>query len=98
LNMLNDDTSAFVKYQGRMVNLAPLLGQGYYNWLPTIILIISFLVFMNIHGKIMRFFVKDTYNYEPIHPANTVCEEGRNFINQGTEWSHSQCSSCPRGT
>ncbi|KAI8809742.1 LMBR1-like membrane protein-domain-containing protein [Cladochytrium replicatum] len=83
LNMVNDEEdSVFVKYQGKNVNLAPLLGEGYNRWLPMMIAIIAGVTLVNLHGKIMRLFKIKNYFYETIASNDADTEEGRTIIEQ----------------
>ncbi|KAJ3037907.1 LMBR1 domain-containing protein 2 [Rhizophlyctis rosea] len=83
LNMVRDkDNSVFVRYQGQAVNLTALLGEGYNNWLPLLVLIISVITFLNLHGRIMRLLKLKSYFYEQINPNDVDVSEGRGIIEQ----------------
>ncbi|KAJ1537048.1 LMBR1 domain-containing protein 2 [Nowakowskiella sp. JEL0078] len=83
LNMVGDDeNSIFAKYQGKNVNLAPLLGQNYNKWLPMVILVFCIVTLLNIHGRIMRLFKLKNYFYESISANDADTEDGRQIIDQ----------------
>ncbi|KAJ1547642.1 hypothetical protein HK096_001698 [Nowakowskiella sp. JEL0078] len=79
----DDENSIFAKYQGKNVNLAPLLGQNYNKWLPMVILVFCIITLLNIHGRIMRLFKLKNYFYESISENNSETEDGRQIIDQG---------------
>ncbi|KAJ3093164.1 LMBR1 domain-containing protein 2 [Quaeritorhiza haematococci] len=83
LNMVADhDNSVFIVYQGGVVNLAPLLGANYNNWVPMIILVFCFVTLFNLHGKILRLFRVKNYFYEEIARNDADSEEGRQILEQ----------------
>ncbi|TPX61256.1 hypothetical protein SpCBS45565_g07299 [Spizellomyces sp. 'palustris'] len=83
LNMVTDDETMFVTYQGKAVSLTPLLGEGYNKWLPEIVLIFALLTLFNMHGRLLRLFkIKHYSYYEAIAPNDADIEEGRQIIEQ----------------
>ena len=80
LNMVQDDESVFVLYQGKAVSLAPLFGEGYNKWLPQIILVVCIITLLNIHIYILRFLTIKQYSYHDIKPGDPLVEEGRSII------------------
>ncbi|KAJ3224307.1 LMBR1 domain-containing protein 2, partial [Clydaea vesicula] len=81
LNMLNDDqdNSIFAEYIGKSVNMAPLLGTEYNNWMPYLILILSIVTFFNLHGRLLRIFRIKGLFYQP-KATDPECVEGREII------------------
>lgn len=80
----NDYSAApvFIQYFGPAVNLTPLFGAGYNDWVPFLVLIVCVIFILNLHGKLLRLLsVKDYFN-EPIQTSEHV-EEGRQLLEQG---------------
>ncbi|KAI8929153.1 LMBR1-like membrane protein-domain-containing protein [Entophlyctis helioformis] len=72
----------FIQYLGPAVNLTPLFGSGYNDWVAHLILITCVIIILNLHGRILRLFRIDHYFYEP-HKSNGVdTEEGQSIIQQ----------------
>ncbi|KAJ3126929.1 LMBR1 domain-containing protein 2 [Nowakowskiella sp. JEL0407] len=96
LNMVGDDeNSVFAKYQGKNVNLAPLLGEGYNRWLPMVILVYCILTLLNLHGRILRLFKMKNYFYESISSQDEDTEEGRNILDQARKIEERKMSQDP---
>ncbi|KAI8621628.1 LMBR1-like membrane protein-domain-containing protein [Chytriomyces sp. MP71] len=82
LNMVSDDeNSVFVEYQGKAIDLAPLLGEGFNTWVPLLVFIVSTITYLNLFGRIGalcggRSFVKDVEGRD----ADAI--EGRRIIAQ----------------
>lgn len=70
--------TTFIQYLGPAVNLTPLFGSKYNDWVPFLIFVISLIVAFNLHGRIARLFSKGSYFYE----SQAACgnEEGRDLI------------------
>ncbi|KAJ3180571.1 hypothetical protein HDU85_003974 [Gaertneriomyces sp. JEL0708] len=56
LNLVGDDETVFVEYQGHAVQLTPLLGPTYNTWLPLLVLLFAILTLTHLHVKIARQF------------------------------------------
>ncbi|TPX57579.1 hypothetical protein PhCBS80983_g03752 [Powellomyces hirtus] len=83
LNMVQDEKSVFIQYQGKAVSLTPLLGDGYNKWLPEIVLIFATLTLLNLHGRLLRLMQIKHYSYsEAIGPHIAEIDEGRQIIEQ----------------
>ncbi|KAJ3035270.1 LMBR1 domain-containing protein 2, partial [Rhizophlyctis rosea] len=83
LNMTRDDNnSIFVRYQGHAVNLTALLGEGYNTWLPLLVLIISVITLLNLHGRIMRMLKLKVYFDTKANVNDLDISEGRGIIDQ----------------
>ncbi|KAI9339193.1 LMBR1-like membrane protein-domain-containing protein [Zopfochytrium polystomum] len=82
LNMASDDeNSIFVKYQGKFIDLAPLLGERFNTWVPELVLIFSVLNFLNMYERILTWFnVRKFFYDEPAGEADI--EDGRRIIMQ----------------
>ncbi|KAJ8329652.1 hypothetical protein QVD99_003940 [Batrachochytrium dendrobatidis] len=72
----------FIQYFGPAVNLTPLFGAGYNDWVAHLVLITCVVISLNLHGRILRFFRMENYFYETIKPNNTDVEEGQSIISQ----------------
>ncbi|KAJ2995915.1 LMBR1 domain-containing protein 2 [Globomyces sp. JEL0801] len=72
---------AFIQYFGPAVDMAPLLGNGYNDWIAFVVLILCTIIFLNLHGKILRLCSSNNYFYENIgEDKNTT--EGRQQLEQ----------------
>ncbi|KAJ3010590.1 hypothetical protein HKX48_007319 [Thoreauomyces humboldtii] len=81
MNMVENETSVFIQYQGKAVNLTPLLGDGYNKWLPEIVLIFAVITLFNLHGRLLRLFKFKYYSYhEALGTGLTEIDEGRQII------------------
>ncbi|KAL2915717.1 hypothetical protein HK105_204663 [Polyrhizophydium stewartii] len=72
----------FIQYLGPAVNLTPLFGTGYNDWVAHLILIMCTIIVFNLHGRILRFFRLESFFYEPIKPNSADLEEGQSIISQ----------------
>ncbi|KAH9276402.1 hypothetical protein BASA83_001095 [Batrachochytrium salamandrivorans] len=72
----------FIQYFGPAVNLTPLFGAGYNDWVAHLVLIMCVIIVLNLHGKILRFFRMENYFYETIKPNAADLEEGKSIIMQ----------------
>jgi hypothetical protein len=52
----DSNNSVFIQFFGQSVDLTPLLGQRYNDWIPLLILIFGVIFLFNIHGRILRLF------------------------------------------
>ncbi|KAJ3156197.1 hypothetical protein HDU86_003960 [Geranomyces michiganensis] len=84
LNMVEDEKSVFIQYQGKAVSLTPILGDGYNKWLPEIVLIFAAITLFNLHGRILRLFKVQHFSYydATTGPAAENISEGRQIIDQ----------------
>jgi hypothetical protein len=74
----------FIQYFGPAVNLTPLFGQGYNDWVAFLILIVCIIFLLNIHGRVLRLLGITNYLYESVKPNDRNAEEGRRIVEQGT--------------
>ncbi len=72
----------FIQFLGPAVNMTPLLGEGYNDWLPFLILIMCIIYGLNIHNRIARLFGASNYFYESFKDGKGDAE-GRQIIEQG---------------
>ncbi|KAI9104440.1 LMBR1-like membrane protein-domain-containing protein [Phlyctochytrium arcticum] len=83
LNMVTDDETAFVTYQGKAVKLTPLLGEAYNTWLPEIVLVFALITLTNLHGRLLRLCKVKYYSYyDAIGEGVEEVDEGRGIIEQ----------------
>ncbi|KAI8588706.1 LMBR1-like membrane protein-domain-containing protein [Geranomyces variabilis] len=84
LNMVEDEKSVFIQYQGKAVSLTPLLGDGYNKWLPEIVLVFAAITLLNLHGRILRLCRIQHFSYydATTGPATANINEGRQIIEQ----------------
>ena len=73
----------FIQYLGPAVNLTPLFGTGYNDWVPRLVVAVCFVIAFNLHGRIMKFLRIETFMYEKIGMDSNETEEGRSIIHQG---------------
>ena len=73
-------SSVFIQYIGPAVNMTPLFGDGYNDWVPWILVIVCAVFFFNLHGRFLRFFSSSSYFYEPIHDENVESLEGQEIL------------------
>jgi hypothetical protein len=86
LETLGTDYSAslvFIQYFGPAVNLTPLFGSGYNDWVPFSILFVCIIFLFNVHGKILGLFTKQKYFYDEIVDDTRDAEEGRVILENG---------------
>jgi hypothetical protein len=76
-----DNFPVFIQYFGPAVNMTPLLGEGYNDWVPFLIGIVSAVFFSNAHGKIARFFGVTNTFYETNRGKGDA--EGRQILESG---------------
>lgn len=79
-----DSAPAFIQYLGPAVNLTPLFGSRYNDWVAHLILITCVLVLFNLHGRIMKLFSSGNYFYEQIN-GNSDSTEGKELLEQGIQ-------------
>eukprot|EP00842_Homolaphlyctis_polyrhiza_P005125 jgi/Hompol1/5613/HPOL_004576-RA len=70
-------------YLGPAVNLTPLFGAGYNDWVAHLVLIMCCIILLNLHGRILRIFNLDAFVYESLKRETPAMEEGRGIIAQG---------------
>ncbi|KAJ3247195.1 LMBR1 domain-containing protein 2 [Chytriomyces hyalinus] len=82
LNMVSDDeNSVFVEYQGKAIDLAPLLGDSFNTWVPLLVLIVSTITYLNLFGRIAALFGgKSFMTGHEGRDADAI--EGRGIISQ----------------
>jgi hypothetical protein len=73
----------FIQYFGPAVNLTPLLGQGYNDWVAFLVLIVCTLFLFNLHAKLLRLCGLTNYFYEPVKPTDRNVDDGRRILEQG---------------
>ena len=84
-------SSVFIQYIGPAVNMTPLFGDGYNDWMPWVIVIVCAIFFFNLHGRFLRFFSSSSYFYEPNHDENIESIEGQNILKTArTAWTRRQ--------
>jgi hypothetical protein len=64
------------------VNLAPLLGENYNNWLPIMILVFSIIFLFKLQDKTFKFLKLNKIFDELASPSDELCRNGREIINQ----------------
>ena len=81
LHMLkNEKSSVFSEYIGESVDLAPLLGKGYNQWLPIVIVLLNITTLFNLHVRLSRVFkFKGVLRIQPKDDDPEVLE-GREII------------------
>jgi hypothetical protein len=72
----------FIQYLGPAVNLTPLLGTGYNDWLTQLILITCTLILLNLHVKLLGLFNMSNYLYQSLDDQQDS-SEGRQILEQG---------------
>ncbi|KAJ3024633.1 UNVERIFIED_CONTAM: LMBR1 domain-containing protein 2 [Siphonaria sp. JEL0065] len=84
LNMVGDDqNSVFIEFQGKAIDLAPLLGSGFNDWVPLLVLIFSVITYFDLFGRIASaccFGRKIVNGKDEGHEADAI--EGRSVIAQ----------------
>ncbi|KAJ3231572.1 LMBR1 domain-containing protein 2 [Chytriomyces hyalinus] len=82
LNMVSDDeNSVFVEYQGKAIDLAPLLGDSFNTWVPLLVLVVSTITYLNLFGRISALFGgKSFMTGHEGRDADAI--EGRGIISQ----------------
>ncbi len=64
------------------MNLAPLLGERYNDWLPLMIMIFSLIFLLNLHGRLAKFLrIAGFFNYAVATPETV--REGKELISTG---------------
>jgi hypothetical protein len=63
--------------------LTPLLGEGFNNWVPLLVLVVSFITLFNLFGRIQKLFRMKKYLADEIDKNDETIEEGRKIISQG---------------
>ena len=76
-------SSVFIQYIGPAVNMTPLFGEGYNDWMPWVLVIVCGVFLFNLHGRFLRFFNSSSYFYEPISDEHADSIEGKNIIAVG---------------
>lgn len=69
----------FIQYLGPAVNMTPLLGEGYNDWVAFLILIVCSIFAFNLHNRIARIFGSKSYFLESMKDGNGDLE-GRQII------------------
>ncbi|KAJ1553439.1 LMBR1 domain-containing protein 2 [Cladochytrium tenue] len=83
LNMASDDEdSIFVKYQGKFIDLAPLLGEGFNTWVPELVLIFSIITLLNLFERIVSWLGIRKFFFDERRSELADVEEGRKIILQ----------------
>ncbi|KAJ3065069.1 LMBR1 domain-containing protein 2 [Podochytrium sp. JEL0797] len=73
LNMVGDDqNSVFIEFQGKAIDLTPLLGDGFNTWVPLLVLLFSLITYFDMFGRI----------------AGICCIGGRGFVKGREEGSN----------
>ncbi|ORY40735.1 LMBR1-domain-containing protein [Rhizoclosmatium globosum] len=84
LHMVADDeNSVFIEFQGKSIDLAPLLGEGFNDWVPLLVLIVSVITYFDLFGRISGFCCmgrKLVKGRNEEHEADAI--EGRSIIAQ----------------
>ena len=72
-----------LQFFGKAVNLAPLLGERYNDWLPIMILIFFLIFLLNLHGRMGKLLhIAHYFNYAAV--TDEGLNEGREMISSGT--------------
>ena len=74
----------FIQYFGPAVNLTPLLGQGYNDWVAFLVLIVCTLFILNLHSRLLRLCGLNNYFYEPVKVTDRNVEDGMRILEQGS--------------
>ncbi|KAJ3321375.1 LMBR1 domain-containing protein 2 [Boothiomyces sp. JEL0866] len=69
-----------IEYLGPAVNLTPLFGEGYNDWVAFMILFVCIIFALNLHGKLLRLCNINNYFYENIKENATDVEDGRQIL------------------
>ncbi len=69
------------KYFGNAVNLTPLLGEKYNEWVPFLILVMCIVYILGLHNKITNFFTSNSIFSDSLATDSNI--EGRNLLEQG---------------
>ncbi|KAJ3302926.1 LMBR1 domain-containing protein 2 [Kappamyces sp. JEL0829] len=71
----------FIQFLGPAVNMTPLLGEGYNDWVAFLILIVCLVYGLNLHNRIARLFGASNYFYESFK-SGMGDPEGRQILEQ----------------
>ncbi|KAI9362506.1 LMBR1-like membrane protein-domain-containing protein [Zopfochytrium polystomum] len=83
LNMVSDDeNSVFVQYQGKFIDLAPLLGAGFNTWVPELVLIFALLTLFNLYERILTALRIRKFFFDEAPASEADAVEGRQIILQ----------------
>ncbi|KAI8916338.1 LMBR1-like membrane protein-domain-containing protein [Gorgonomyces haynaldii] len=73
----------FIQYLGPAVNLTPLLGDGYNDWMAHLILITCAIILLNLHARILKLFSMGNFFYEKFTGSNEQdLEQGKQILFQ----------------
>ncbi|KAI9141131.1 LMBR1-like membrane protein-domain-containing protein [Paraphysoderma sedebokerense] len=85
LNLALENETTFSKIMGT-VNLVPLLGEQFNNWIPITMVVICVMTVGNVYGRILRICgVKNTFLYDEEDEDDGDIEDGRALITQARQ-------------